>query len=160
MFSKLPKRYRKILSFNKELLISEIGAFVGGPGFAQLSSLFLESKALIAFSASAGDYLGYTAFYALSSFFDNKEAYWNPRKKRVNRIFFKHILKFIIGASVVDVIYYSARTYATYFILGMGITPYLAAFISQSVTLVLYLGLMNIMGHVTGIIQKKDISKG
>lgn len=156
---KKSKKYRRWLNYNKELLIGELGAFIGGPLLAQLSSFFFSANIIIAFMASVGDYLSYTFFYALASFSDNKNLYWNKKKKKVKKSFFRHLMKFILGAAFVDVIYYSARTYVNYFILGLGWQAYMAAFVSQAITLVLYFLLMNLMGWITGIIQKKDISK-
>jgi len=155
---KMFKRYKERLNFNKELLFSEIGAFIIGPLSAQIASLFTASRAIIAFGASSGDYLGYTSAYAISSFFDNRKLYWDNKKRKIRKLFYKHIAKFIIGAAFVDVVYYSARTYVTYFILGFGLAPYKAAFFSQLSTMLLYFGLMNIMGSVMGIIKKKATS--
>lgn len=146
------------VNFNKELLISEFGALIGGPLFAQVTSLTPAGNIIIALAASVGDYLGYTLFYSISSFFDNRKLYWSKKKARIKVLYFRDIGKFILGAALVDIIYYGLRGVLTFLLLTLNLAPYLAAFVSQLTTLIIYFLLMNIMGKVVGIVHKKKDS--
>ncbi|MDP2749602.1 MAG: hypothetical protein Q8O89_02090 [Nanoarchaeota archaeon] len=149
------RKHKKWINYNKELGIAEISAFVFGPLLAFIASIFSQNNFTIVAFSTVGDYIGYTLAYGAASFFDNRKIYWDEKKKKVNRIFFNHFGKFIIGAVFVDIIYYAARSVLNYYLLSLNVVPHLSAVFTQVIMLVLYFTLMNVMGKTLGIIDKK-----
>jgi hypothetical protein len=153
------RKYRDWINYNKDLIIGDLFAIPGEAGSAQLTSLIYKNPIVISLGAATGEYLTYTAGYALSSFLGNRNYYWDSERKGIRGQFAKDIAKFSVASIGPDLAYYFGTTAVLSYLINRGMEPYQASLISYIPLSVMYYGLMNFIGHKIGIIKKDKKSK-
>jgi hypothetical protein len=148
------QKYRDWINYNKDLLVGDLFAIPGEASSAQLMSLAVSNPIAISIGAVTGEYLSYTAGYALSSFLGNRSYYWDSERKRIRGEFLKDIVKFSAASIVPDVAYYFGTAALLSFFINKGMEPYQASLVSYIPISVAYYTLMNVVGHKIGIIKK------
>ncbi|MCL5730154.1 MAG: hypothetical protein M1165_01130 [Candidatus Pacearchaeota archaeon] len=72
---------RRVIDFNKEILIGEIGAILGAPIFGFISSFILKNPLFISFATLGGSIVGGSVSWLTTRIYDEKKYREFSRKK-------------------------------------------------------------------------------
>ncbi len=121
-------KYRKVILFNKNLLISGIVSFIAGALVTQGYALFDRNNMSNAIITLTIGYCVYIPVFAFLFYKDNKSRYIDPltgKKKSKN-------IKEDIGAfTISEVIYIAVKLYIHYSLLQLYVQPYQALTIAE-----------------------------
>jgi hypothetical protein len=144
---KFLNRYRDIVFFNKNLLISGVAGFFSGALGAQLYSLYDNNKILNAIVALLSEYCVDIPFFAIAFYVDNMHRYHDPITGKKNIALIKQdIKKLVIAISVSEVFYAVTKIFSHYQFLQYAVQPYQAAMASSLIAWTVFLVLVNVIG--------------
>jgi hypothetical protein len=125
-------KYRKVILFNKNLLISGIVSFLAGALATQSYALFDHNNMSNAIITLTIGYCVYIPIFAFLFYRDNKSRYIDPLTGKKN---FKNIrediMKLFGAFTVSEVIYIAVKLYIHYSLLQLYVRPYQALTIAE-----------------------------
>ncbi len=136
--------------FNKELIIGEIGAWIGAPLVAFITSQFTKSPTIISFSAVAGVLISASVFWLATRIYHQK------RKQAFSiAALAKDIAYFTpVAFSIAMLVYNPLVYFISHKLLTQGYHVIPSVIVSQGIAFALFLLLINfyrvILHHVTG----------
>jgi hypothetical protein len=143
-YKDLYQKYRNIILFNKNLILSGIVAFFAGAIFAQLYTEIgpaNNNNFLNALSTLSVEYAVYIPLFVVLFYLDNRSRYIDPITGQRSSIQIKSDIKKLFAAfSISEVIYSMCKISSQYYLLQRNVEPYqasmLAAILAWSVFLV------------------------
>ena len=125
-------KYRKVILFNKNLLISGIVSFLAGALATQSYVLFDRNNMSNAIITLTIGYCVYIPVFAFLFYRDNKSRYIDPLTGKKNSKNIREDIMKLFGAfSVSEVIYIAVKLYIHYSLLQLYVQPYQALTIAE-----------------------------
>ena len=138
-------KYRDVILFNKNLIISGTCAFFTAALVTQLYLQFDKSNLSNSIIALATEYGVYIPIFAFLFYRDNKLKYIDPQTgKRDSKRVRGDIWKLFAAFSVSEIIYSLIKVYVHYQFLQLGAQPYQASMISSLVAWGIFLLSINV----------------
>jgi heme O synthase-like polyprenyltransferase len=133
---------------NKEILVGNITAAIGGFAAGLASSYITDSKEGLSIAGTVGTALGFQAGYVFCAHIDRKNDY----KRRID--FWKYIVKFNAIVNIIGGVFgHTAHTAGIYWLQHVNISPAWAAVIAHFPAIIVGSGVSNIVGYLTGMIK-------
>lgn len=134
------KLNRRIIDFNKEILIGEIGALIGSPLFGFIGSQIGKDPVFISFFTLFGSVLGGSISWLITRIYDEKK-YGDIKIKRIS----KDISVFTPVAFLISILVsYPTIFFVTHYWLLKRHVSYLSSFIGEVSGFCIFLILINI----------------
>ena len=125
-------KYRKVILFNKSLLISGIVSFLAGALATQSYALFDRNNMSNAIITLTIGYCVYIPVFAFLFYRDNKSRYIDPLTGKKNSKNIREDIMKLFGAfTVSEVIYIAIKLYIHYSLLQLYVQPYQALTIAE-----------------------------
>jgi hypothetical protein len=125
-------KYRKVILFNKNLLISGIVSFPAGALATQSYALFDRNNMSNAIITLTIGYCVYIPVFAFLFYRDNKSRYIDPLTGKKNSKNIREDIMKLFGAfTVSEVIYIAVKLYIHYSLLQLYVQPYQALTIAE-----------------------------
>ena len=125
-------KYRKVVLFNKNLLISGIVSFVAGALATQIYALFDSNNMSNVLITLTIGYCVYIPLFAFLFYRDNRSRYINPLTGKKNSKKIRDDLRKLFGAfSVSEAIFIITKLYIHYSLLQSHVQPYQALTIAE-----------------------------
>ena len=125
-------KYRKVILFNKNLLISGIVSFLAGALATQSYVLFDRNNMSNAIITLTIGYCVYIPVFAFHFYRDNKSRYIDPLTGKKNSKNIREDIMKLFGAfTVSEVIYIAVKLYIHYSLLQLYVQPYQALTIAE-----------------------------
>jgi len=125
-------KYRKVILFNKNLLISGIVSFLAGALATQSYALFDRNNMSNAIITLTIGYCVYIPIFAFLFYRDNKSRYIDPLTGKKNSKNIREDIMKLFGAfTVSEVIYIAVKLYIHYSLLQLYVQPYQALTIAE-----------------------------
>jgi hypothetical protein len=125
-------KYRKVILFNKNLLISGIVSFLAGALATQSYALFDHNNMSNAIITLTIGYCVYIPVFAFLFYMDNKSRYIDPLTGKKNSKNIREDIMKLFGAfAVAEVIYIAIKLYIHYSLLQLYVQPYQALTIAE-----------------------------
>lgn len=125
-------KYRKVILFNKNLLISGIVSFLAGALATQSYALFDHNNMSNAIITLTIGYCVYIPVFAFLFYMDNKSGYIDPLTGKKNSKNIREDIMKLFGAfAVAEVIYIAIKLYIHYSLLQLYVQPYQALTIAE-----------------------------
>jgi hypothetical protein len=125
-------KYRKVILFNKNLLISGIVSFLAGALATQSYALFDRNNMSNAIITLTIGYCVYIPVFAFLFYRDNKSRYIDPLTGKKNSKNIREDIMKLFGAfTVSEVIYIAVKLYIHYSLLQLYVQPYQALTIAE-----------------------------
>ena len=125
-------KYRKVILFNKNLLISGIVSFLAGALATQSYVLFDRNNMSNAIITLTIGYCVYIPVFAFLFYRDNKSRYIDPLTGKKNSKNIREDIMKLFGAfTVSEVIYIAVKLYIHYSLLQLYVQPYQALTIAE-----------------------------
>jgi hypothetical protein len=125
-------KYRKVILFNKNLLISGIVSFFAGALATQSYALFDRNNMSNAIITLTIGYCVYIPVFAFLFYRDNKSRYIDPLTGKKNSKNIREDIMKLFGAfTVSEVIYIAVKLYIHYSLLQLYVQPYQALTIAE-----------------------------
>ena len=125
-------KYRKVILFNKNLLISGILSFLAGSLATQSYPLFDRDNMSNAIITLAIGYCVYIPIFAFLFYRDNKSRYIDPLTgKKNSKNIREDIMNLFGNFTVSEVIYIAIKLYIHYSLLQLHVQPYQALIIAE-----------------------------
>ena len=125
-------KYRKVILFNKNLLISGIVSFLAGALVTQSYALFDRNNMSNAIITLTIGYCVYIPVFAFLFYQDNKSRYIDPLTgKRNSKNIREDIMKLFGAFAVSEVIYIAIKLYIHYSLLQLYVQPYQALTLAE-----------------------------
>lgn len=125
-------KYRKVILFNKNLLISGIVSFLAGALATQSYALFDRNNMSNAIITLTIGYCVYIPVFAFLFYRDNKSRYIDPLTGKKNSKNIREDITKLFGAfTVSEVIYIAVKLYIHYSLLQLYVQPYQALTIAE-----------------------------
>jgi hypothetical protein len=124
-------KYRKVILFNKNLLISGIVSFLAGSLATQSYALFDHNMSNAIITLTIG-YCVYIPVFAFLFYRDNKSRYIDPLTgKKNSKNIREDIMNLFGNFTVSEVIYIAIKLYIHYSLLQLHVQPYQALIIAE-----------------------------
>jgi hypothetical protein len=125
-------KYRKVILFNKNLLISGIVSFLAGALSTQIYALFDDNNMYNAIITLTIGYCVYIPVFAFLFYRDNKLRYVDPLTGKKNSKNIREDIMKLLGAfTVSEVIFIATKLYIHYSLLQLYVQPYQALAIAE-----------------------------
>jgi hypothetical protein len=125
-------KYRKVILFNKNLLISGIVSFLAGALATQSYALFDRNNMSNAIITLTIGYCVYIPVFAFLFYRDNKSRYIDPLTgKKNSKNIREDIMKLFGTFTISEVIYIAVKLYIHYSLLQLYVQPYQALTIAE-----------------------------
>jgi hypothetical protein len=151
-------KYKEIILFNKNLIISGVGAFFISAYVSQLYSQFDKNEFANSLVALATEYAVYIPLFSILFYFDNRQRYVDPiTGKKKSKQIRDDIKKLLAAFSVSEVIYSITRVVTQYGLLlhqELKLEPYEASMVSSLTAWGIFLVAINGMAKLTRLFQQ------
>jgi hypothetical protein len=125
-------KYRKVILFNKNLLISGIVSFLAGALSTQIYALFDDNNMYNAIITLTIGYCVYIPVFAFLFYRDNKLRYVDPLTGKKNSKNIREDIMKLLGAfTVSEVIFIATKLYIHYSLLQLYVQPYQALALAE-----------------------------
>lgn len=137
----------KYLRLNKNILVAFVAALTVSAVVAQL--LADQEDYLNTTYATIADYLTYFAVFSAMYYMDNRATYRTGDGGTDTKRLRHDLKKLITSLGVGEVVYTAARWSLQYYLLTEGHDPYSASIISQGISTIIYMAVVNLSVKVT-----------
>lgn len=156
-FTKFLSKYRDVVLFNKNLLISASAGFFSAAYVSQLYAQYDNSKLTNAIVALLTEYLVYIPFFLILFYVDNRHRYRDPiTGKRDIALMKQDIKKLAIAFSTSETIYAVTRISTQYQFLQFTTEPYQASMASSLISWAVFFVLINAIGKMVKLFRKQE----
>ena len=148
-------KYKAVILFNKNLLISGIGGFFTSAYVSQIYSQFDENEVANSVFALATEYAVYLPIFSILFYVDNRQKYVDPvTRKKNNKQIRDDIKKLLADFSVSEVIYSVTRVATQYGLLQqLNVEPYEASMVSSLASWIIFFVAINAMAKLTRLFK-------
>jgi hypothetical protein len=143
---KFLNKYRDMVLFNRNLVISGIAGYFSGALGAQLYSIYDNNMILNAIVALLSEYCVDIPFFAITFYIDNKYGNHQTTGKKNPAFSKQNIKNLVIAISVSEAFYAVTKIFSHYQFLHYTMQPYQAAMASSLIAWVVFIILVNVMG--------------
>ena len=145
---------QEYLKLNKNILIAFAASIIVSAVIAQL--LFEQTDYLNATYTTIADYIIYFSVFSLLFYLDNRKKYVLESGK-TDTVKLKHDLKKLITSlGIAEVVYTIVRSILQYYFLTINSDPYLASLISQSISTIIYMVVLNLIVKITRLYKDEN----
>ena len=151
-------KYKEVILFNKNLVISGVGGFFASAYISQFYSQFDKNEFTNSIIALVTEYAVYIPLFSILFYVDNHQRYIDPTtgKKDAKQIR-DDIKKLLASFSVSEVVYSITRVATQYGLLlhqELKVEPYEASMISSLTAWGVFLVTINVMAKLTRLFQQ------
>jgi len=144
---KFLNKYRDMVLFNRNLIISGIAGYFSGALGAQLYSMYDNNMLVNAIVALLSEYCVDIPFFVITFYIDNKYGHHDPIGGKKNPAFSKQNIKnLVIAISVSEAFYAVTKIFSHYQFLHYTMQPYQAAMASSLIAWAVFIVLVNVIG--------------
>ena len=145
---------QEYLKLNKNILIAFAASIIVSAVIAQLLSE--QTDYLNATYTTIADYIIYFSVFSLLFYLDNRKKYVLESGK-TDTVKLKHDLKKLITSlGIAEVVYTIVRSILQYYFLTINYDPYLASLISQSISTIIYMVVLNLIVKITRLYKDEN----
>jgi hypothetical protein len=149
---RLFRKYKAVILFNKNVIISGVGGFFTSAYVSQLYSQFDKNEFANSVFALATEYVVYLPLFSILFYVDNRQKYVDPvTGKKNSKQIRDDIKKLLATFSVSEVIYSITRVATQYGLLlqQQKVEPYEASMVSSLTAWGIFLVAINMMAKLT-----------
>ena len=138
----MKQQYKEYLKLNKNILLGFLASIVVSAIVAQM---FSNQQNYVNATITLGtDYLVYFSTFGMLFYFDNKKKYILDTGE-VDKVGLRRdLIKVILSLGIGEIIYTICRWTLQYYLLTNSYQPYIASLISQSISTVIYMIIVNL----------------
>ena len=145
---------QEYLKLNKNILIAFAASIITSAIIAQLLSG--QTDYLNATYTTIADYVVYFSVFSFLFYLDNRKKYVLESGK-TDTVKLKHDLKKLITSlGIAEIIYTIARGFLQYYFLTINYDPYMASIISQSISTIIYMVVLNFTVKITRLYRDEN----
>jgi len=145
---------QEYLKLNKNILIAFTASIIISAIIAQLLSG--QTDYLNATYTTIADYVVYFSVFSFLFYLDNRKKYVLESGK-TDTVKLKHDLKKLITSlGIAEIIYTIARGLLQYYFLTINYDPYMASIISQSISTIIYMAVLNFTVKITRLYRDEN----
>tara|TARA_B100002049_G_C16045996_1_gene361182 strand:+ start:783 stop:1247 length:465 start_codon:yes stop_codon:yes gene_type:complete len=145
---------QEYLKLNKNILIAFAASIIISAIIAQLLSG--QTDYLNATYTTIADYVVYFSVFSFLFYLDNRKKYVLESGK-TDTVKLKHDLKKLITSlGIAEIIYTIARGFLQYYFLTINYDPYMASIISQSISTIIYMAVLNFTVKITRLYRDEN----
>ena len=145
---------QEYLKLNKNILIAFAASIIISAIIAQVLSD--QSDYLNATYTTIADYLIYFSVFSFLFYLGNRKKYILESGK-TDTVKLKHDLKKLITSlGIAEVVYTIVRSILQYYFLTINYDPYLASLISQSISTIIYMVVLNLIVKITRLYKDEN----
>ncbi len=135
------------LKLNKNILIAILTSIILSAAIAQLLSD--QEDYLNSTYTTIADYSIYFSVFGVLYYFDNRKKYRNESGS-TDTVKLKHdLIKLVTSLGIAEVVYTIARWSLQYYFLTINYDPYLASIVSQGISTIIYMIILNLSVKIT-----------
>jgi hypothetical protein len=138
---------QEYLKLNKNILIAFAASIIISAVIAQILSD--ESDILNTTYTTIADYVIYFSVFSSLFYFDNRKKYRLESGKTDTVKLKQDLKKLITSLGIAEVVYTIARWALQYYFLTMNYDPYLASIVSQGISTIIYMIVLNLIVKIT-----------
>ena len=158
-YNDLYQKYKNIILFNRNLILSGIAAFFVGAIFAQLYAEqgLANNNFLNALSTLSVEYGVYVPLFGMLFYLDNKNRYIDPITGHKDRALIKSDIKKLFAAfSISELIYSACKISSQYYLLQRDVEPYQASMLSAILGWLVFLVCINSSIKAVNLFKKSN----
>ncbi|MEM4285206.1 MAG: hypothetical protein QXS98_03365 [Candidatus Nitrosocaldus sp.] len=153
-FDRLLKRYRQVILFNKNLLISGTGGFFASAYISQVHLEYYADKLTNSILALVIEYAVYIPLFALLFYMDNRSRYIDHASGKRNSKALKDDVKKLFAAfSVAEIVFSITRFASQYQLLQVDIQAYQASMLSSVIAWIVFFIVINMMARIVRLLR-------
>ena len=138
---------QEYLKLNKNILIAFTASIIISAIFAQILSE--QSDYLNTTFTTIVDYVIYFSVFSTLFYFDNRKKYLLPSGEIDKKKLRNDLKKLITSLGIGEIIYTICRWIIQYYLLQINYDPYLASFVSQGISTIIYMIVVNLSVKLT-----------
>lgn len=138
---------QEYLKLNKNILIAFAASIIISAIFAQILSE--QSDYLNTTFTTIVDYVIYFSVFSTLFYFDNRKKYLLPSGEIDKKKLRNDLKKLITSLGIGEIIYTICRWIIQYYLLQINYDPYLASFVSQGISTIIYMIVVNLSVKLT-----------
>ncbi len=143
----MKQNYREYIKLNKNILL----AFAASITISAIAAQLLADQVayLNTTLTLIVDYVVYFSVFGFLYYFDNRKKYRLDSGKTDNELLRKDLLKIISSLGIAEVVYTIFRWVIQYYLLSIQYDPYLASLVSQGISTIVYMIVINLSVKMT-----------
>ncbi len=143
----MKQNYREYIKLNKNILL----AFAASITISAIAAQLLADQVayLNTTLTLIVDYVVYFSVFGFLYYFDNRKKYRLDSGKTDNELLRKDLLKIISSLGIAEVVYTIFRWAIQYYLLSIQYDPYLASLVSQGISTIVYMIVINLSVKMT-----------
>ena len=140
-------KYKQYLQLNKNVLL----AFAASITISAIVAQLLEGQQdyLNTTYTLIIDYIVYFTTFGSLYYYDNRKQYQNESGEVDKDALKKDLIKIVSSLGIAEVIYTVARWFIQYYLLTIDYDPYLASLVSQGISTIVYMIVLNLSVKIT-----------
>jgi hypothetical protein len=138
---------QEYVKLNKNILIAFAASIIISAIVAQILSE--QSDYLNTTFTTIVDYVIYFSVFSALFYFDNRKKYLLPSGELDNKKLRNDLKKLITSLGIGEIIYTICRWIIQYYLLQINYDPYLASFVSQGISTIIYMIVVNLSVKLT-----------
>ena len=138
---------QEYLKLNKNILIAFAASIIISAAIAQILSD--QEDYLNTTYTTIADYVIFFSVFSMLFFFDNRKKY-RTESGNTDNVKLKHdLIKLITSLGIAEVVYTVVRWALQYYFLTIDYDPYMASIVSQSISTIIYMIVVNLSVKIT-----------
>lgn len=153
-FGRFLKRYRQVILFNKNLLISGTGGFFTSAYISQIHLEYYDDKFANSILALVIEYAVYIPLFALLFYIDNRSRYIDPVTCKRNSKALKDDVKRLFATfSIAEITFSITRFVSQYQLLQADIQAYQASMLGSMIAWIVFFIVINLMARIVRLLR-------
>jgi len=145
---------QEYLKLNKNILIAFAASIIVSAAIAQILSD--QEDYLNTTYTTIADYVIFFSVFSVLFFFDNRKKY-RTESGSTDTVKLKHdLIKLITSLGIAEIVYTVVRWALQYYFLTINYDPYLASIVSQSISTIIYLIVVNLSVKITRLYKDEN----
>ncbi len=143
----MKQNYREYIKLNKNILLAFAASITISATVAQLLAdqvAYLNTTLTLIV-----DYVVYFSVFGFLYYFDNRKKYQLDSGKTDNELLRKDLIKIVSSLGIAEVVYTIFRWVIQYYLLSIQYDPYLASLVSQGISTIVYMIVINLSVKMT-----------
>lgn len=143
----MKQNYREYIKLNKNILL----AFAASITISAIAAQLLADQVayLNTTLTLIVDYVVYFSVFGFLYYFDNRKKYRLDSGKTDNELLRKDLIKIVSSLGIAEVVYTIFRWVIQYYLLSIQYDPYLASLVSQGISTIVYMIVINLSVKMT-----------
>lgn len=143
----MKQKYREYFKLNKNILLAFAASITISAIIAQL--LANQEDYLNTTLTLIVDYVVYFSVFGTLYYFDNKKKYQLSSGQTDKELLRKDLIKIVSSLGIAEVVYTIFRWSLQYYLLSVQYDPYLASLVSQGISTIVYMVVVNLSVKIT-----------